>query len=189
MCWSKWCFYRISLTTVSAPPMVLSLSLGWTQKTRFCWVLLMVLPITRFSFWQNHIRVMTLHEPVANIRYKLVCTHSEDSNESAHAHVLIIVWRNARALATHRAHIEDSDQTARMRRLIWFSMGAHVNMYLLLATSSFELQHVSSSPVKRFQYSIRKLVCAIYAKGFHAVWSEPLVFVVWNAMKRQLVCF
>ena len=28
-------------------------------------------------------------------------------------------WRNIEPLATHRALIEDSDQTARTRRLIW----------------------------------------------------------------------
>ena len=34
-------------------------------------------------------------------------------------------WRNLGSLATHLVHSEDSDQTGRMPRLIWASLGAH----------------------------------------------------------------
>ena len=34
-------------------------------------------------------------------------------------------WRKLGSLATHWAHSEDSDQTGRMPRLIWVSLGAH----------------------------------------------------------------
>ena len=58
----------------------------------------------------------------SRIRYKLACEHIKFQNKAAYPHSLIRVLffhlKNVGHLATHRAHIEDADQTARMRRLI-----------------------------------------------------------------------
>ena len=59
---------------------------------------------------------------VSSIRYRLTCAYSDDSNQSVHPPSLIrvVVFRLKKCFglkATHIAHIEDSDQTARMRRL------------------------------------------------------------------------
>ena len=66
---------------------------------------------------------VTSCEPVSSIRYNLTCRYSEDSNQCMHPPSLIrvVVLRLKKCfdmLAIHRAPIEDSDQTARMRRLI-----------------------------------------------------------------------
>ena len=66
---------------------------------------------------------VTSCELVSNIRFKLTCTYSEDSNQSVHPPSLIrlVVFHLKKCfglLATHIVHIEDSDQTVRTRRLI-----------------------------------------------------------------------
>ena len=66
---------------------------------------------------------VTSCELVSSIRYKLTRAYSEDSNQSEHPPSLIrvVVFHLKKCfglLATHIAPIEDSDQTARIRRLI-----------------------------------------------------------------------
>ena len=60
-------------------------------------------------------------ELVASIGYKLACAFCEDSYKSVHPCSLISLkfsLKNVGPLAIHRAPMEDSDQTAQMRRLI-----------------------------------------------------------------------
>ena len=64
---------------------------------------------------------VTSCELVSSIRYKLTCAYSEDSNQSVHPPSLIrlLVFRRCFGLfATHIVPLLDSDQAARMRRLI-----------------------------------------------------------------------
>ena len=70
-------------------------------------------------------------ELVSSMGYKLECAYNKDWNQSANSESKI----SAHSCATHRGTIKDSDQTARMRRLVWFFMVAYANLYLLLATS------------------------------------------------------
>ena len=43
----------------------------------------------------------------------------------------LCAWRKLGSLATHWAHSEDSDQTGRMPRVIWVSLGAQVILLVL----------------------------------------------------------
>ena len=68
-------------------------------------------------------KTVTSCELVSSIRYELARAYSEDSKQSVHPLSLIrvLVFRLKKCfelLATHIVPIEDSDQTARMRRLI-----------------------------------------------------------------------
>ena len=66
--------------------------------------------------------------------------YSEDTNQSAHLHSLISLsfWNEETLnLATHRAHIEDSDQTAQMCRLMWDFNGRPCQLVTLLYTNSY----------------------------------------------------
>ena len=76
---------------------------------------------TTVTFQTN--TTVTSCELVSSIMYKLTCAYSEDSNQSVNPLSLIrvVVFRLKKCfelLATHIVHIEDSDQTARTRRLI-----------------------------------------------------------------------
>ena len=66
---------------------------------------------------------VTSCELVSSIRYMLTCAYSDDSDQSVHplSKIRVVVFRLKKCfglLATHIVPIEDSDQTARMRRLI-----------------------------------------------------------------------
>ena len=50
-------------------------------------------------------------------------------------------WRKLGSLATHWAHSEDSDQTGRMPRLIWFFAGRSVILLVLSWGGSHSLVH------------------------------------------------
>ena len=76
---------------------------------------------TTVTFQYN--TTVTSCELVSSIRYKLTCAYSEDSKQSVHPLSLIrvVVFRLKKCfelLATHIVPIEDSDQTARTRRLV-----------------------------------------------------------------------
>ena len=76
---------------------------------------------TTVTFQTN--TTVTSCELVSSIRYKLAHAYSEDSNQSAHPSSLIrVVVFSLKIcfglLATHIVPIEDSDQTARTRRLV-----------------------------------------------------------------------
>ena len=52
-------------------------------------------------------------------------------------------WRNLGSLASHWAHIEDSDQTGRMPRLIWVFAGHKLILLVLSCRGSyFEIQRL-----------------------------------------------
>ena len=64
-------------------------------------------------------------------RIKSVCISAKSEQSK------FLSWRNIGPMATHRACIKYSDQTAWMSRLTESSMGAHDNVYLLLDTCLF----------------------------------------------------
>ena len=57
-------------------------------------------------------------EPVSSKMYKLACVYREDSNQSAHLHSLISLSFLPEEMLDLWLHVEDSDQTVRMCRLI-----------------------------------------------------------------------
>ena len=66
-------------------------------------------------------------EPPHNKTNKMTCAPSEDTDQPRHPPSLIrsllSAWGSIGSLATHWAHSEDSDQTARMPRQIWVFAG------------------------------------------------------------------
>ena len=99
---------------------------------------------------------VTSCELVSSIRYKLTCAYREDSNRPVHQLSLIrvVVFRLKKCfglLATHIAHIEDSDQTARMRRLISVADGRTCQLVLLLVTLLSYLIKVFYLPRQRVE--------------------------------------
>ena len=74
-----------------------------------------------------------------NLRKRTFCAHNEDSNQPAHARSLIMesslsAWRNFVSLDIQKALREDSDQPARMRRLIWiFAERTHPTVHFLMS--------------------------------------------------------
>ena len=66
--------------------------------------------------------ILKTFTPVENISskmYKLACVFSEDSNQYAHLHSLISLSFLPEEMLDLWLHVEDSDQTVRMCRLIW----------------------------------------------------------------------
>ena len=84
--------------------------------------------------------VLMKHEPWGEKRYLLSWATNENSNQPAHSDLirifaiwpesLLSAWRNFALLAFQNAPSEDSDQTARMRRLIWIFSGCTCPKYV-----------------------------------------------------------
>ena len=69
-----------------------------------------------------------ISEPDREKTYSHLSMTKENSNQPAYSHSLIrecslSTWRQVASLLLQNAHSEDSDQTARMRRLIWIFAG------------------------------------------------------------------
>ena len=62
------------------------------------------------------------------------CAPSEDTDQPGHS---LSAWRNLGSLATHWAHIEDSDHTGRMPRLIWVFAGRTLILLVLSCRGSY----------------------------------------------------
>ena len=79
-------------------------------------------------------------ELVSSIRYKLACVYSEDSNKSTHLHNLIRVFvygfKKSLTLGYPKSTILRLIRLHRCAGWSESSVGAHVNLYLLLDTGS-----------------------------------------------------
>ena len=73
-------------------------------------------------------------ELVSSIGYKLECAYNKDWNQSANTQSDLSLSFLPLAGLPIEGPLK-TDQTARMRRLVWFFMVAYANLYLLLATS------------------------------------------------------
>ena len=72
-------------------------------------------------------------------------------------------WRKLGSLATHWAHSEDSDQTGRKTRLIWFFAGRTTTLLVLSCRGSFEVleEFWCNLLIDRFIWSFTTLVCVL----------------------------
>ena len=85
-------------------------------------------------------------------------------------------WRNLGSLASHWAHIEDSDQTGRMRRLIWVFAGCTCYFVGFVGLCLKSACHKArSSPL---HYLLRQSETPM---SVCAGWSVPLLFAYGKA--------
>ena len=69
----------------------------------------------------------TSFEPQCQKTYLRPCAPNEDSSQTAY---LLFVWKIFAFLAIENMPSEDSDQTSRMRGLIWIFAGRHIRRYV-----------------------------------------------------------
>ena len=86
---------------------------------------------------------------------------------------LLSAWRNPGSLATNWAHIEDSDQTGRMPRLIWASLGAHSFCWFC---------HVVAHTTSICFLAVRRYACVIM--HFPAIMRYACVIMHFLAIKQ-----
>ena len=91
-----------------------------------------------FRVLQLSWETVTSYKPVSRIRYKVVCTYSEDSNRSVHPHSLVSLNFPPREALDSWLSIERPSKTLiRLRGCAGWSessMGSHAYFYLLLVT-------------------------------------------------------
>ena len=66
---------------------------------------------------------LSSYEPQREKTYLLICAHNEYSNQSVHPSMFVVRMTKRHTLGYQKLTSEDSDQTARMRSLIWIFAG------------------------------------------------------------------
>ena len=95
---------------------------------------------SKLSNWKRY-RECIVYDPQWAKTYLLTHAPNEDSDQlrmrAAWSESSLSAWRNFASLAIQNAPSEDSDQTARMRSLIWIFAEAHVRRYVFCRCGLF----------------------------------------------------